>query len=365
MTGANAVSATPAPVRADWPTVTVIVPVRNEGRHLGETLRCLLEGDYPVDRMEVLVVDGCSTDATADVAAEIAATDRRVRLLRNTRLTAPAGLNVGLAAAAGDVVVRLDGHARPAPDYVRRCVDALDRTGATAVGGMLVGRGITSFGRAVAVAGATPLGAGYARYRLGGEGPVDTVYLGAWHRADLERLGGFDEALPRNQDYELCERIRASGGTVWLDPRIKSDTVVRSDPASLAAQYFGYGAGRAATVAKHRRSLRARQAVPAGVVGLAALLGAAAMWSATARRALGALAAAYTAAVAAASLVAAGGRSGRNLRGRDAGWLPVAYGVMHGAWGAGFWSGLARTGVKSLAAVRRRSGDPTDRGRDL
>jgi GT2 family glycosyltransferase len=202
-------------------------------------------------------------------------------VLDNPAGRTPIGLNLGLAAARGAVIVRMDGHTLPAADYVGACVRALEQSGAWAVGGRLVGRGETSFGRAVAAATASPFGAGDARFRLGGTGgaqlrlggagPVDTVYLGAWRREVFERVGGFDPALARNQDYELCLRIRAAGGTVWLDPSIRSTTCVRGSPGALARQYFGYGIGRAATWRRHPRSLRLRQALPALFVAAQAL----------------------------------------------------------------------------------------------
>jgi hypothetical protein len=323
---------------AEMPFVSVIMPVRNAARHLRAALAAVLGGRYPAERMEVLVVDGRSTDDTRRIVAEVATADPRVRLLDNPGRTAPCGLNVGLRAARGEVVVRLDGHAAPAPDYVPACVDALRRTGAAMVGGPLVGRGETPFGRAVALATATPFGAGDARFRVGGAaGPTDTVYLGAWPRATLERVGPFDEGLARNQDYELALRIRAAGGIVWLDPAIRSTTVTRDGPLALARQYLGYGAGRAGTVARHPGSLRARQAVPALFVALLALLGLVGAGRPAARGALRRLALAYGLALGLASLSAGrGAEVGVGLR------LPLAYATMHLAWGAGFWLGLAR-----------------------
>jgi glycosyltransferase involved in cell wall biosynthesis len=327
------------------------MPVRNEERYIGEAIGSLLSGDYPSDVMEVLVVDGCSTDGTPSIAEAVADGDARVRVLRNEKRSTPAGLNVGLHAARGAVVVRMDGHTRPAPDYVRRCVEALDRTGASVVGGLMLGRGETAFGRAVAVAMATRFGAGDARFRIGGEGPTDTVYLGAWRRDVILGLGGFDEDLPRNQDYELCVRLRESGGVVWLDPRIRSTTLTRPSPGRLARQYYAYGMGRAATVVRHPGSLRARQLVPAALVGFMGLgmalvpFAPFAPFKPALRRLLRLLAGAYCGTAAVASVRAAG-----RLRNRDALWLPLAYAVMHHSWGAGFWVGL----VREMRARRRR-----------
>ena len=355
------------------PFVSVVLPARNAARHLPATLAALLAGDYPAERMEVLVVDGASTDDTAAVVDAFAARDGRVRRLANAAGTTPAGLNVGLRAARGQVIVRLDAHARPAPDYVAACVAALARTGADVVGGPMVGVGETPFGAAVAVATAVPFGAGNAAFRVGGEGPVDTVYLGAWQREVFQRVGLFDERLERNQDYELCERIRRAGGVVWLDPAIRTVTVTRATPVALARQYFGYGRGRAATSLRHPGSLRPRQLVPAAFVAALAALAAAAPWSRRARPLLGGVLVLYLAADTWAAGWASGQASDRSLAVADQHGLPpatagrpvitatlastarllVAFPVMHLAWGVGFWAGLAR------AASRRHDGSRT------
>lgn len=333
------------------PFVSVVMAVRDEARHIDGVLDTLLAGTYPADRLEVVVADGGSTDGTAARVAAWAAADPRVRCLDNPAGTAAAGLNRAVAAARGDVIVRMDGHALPAPDYVAACVRALARTGASAVGGRMVGHGETPVGRAAAWVTATPLGAGDARYRLGGAGPVDTVYLGAWPRAVLRAAGGFDEGLARNQDYELCLRLRAMGGVVWLDPAIRSTTVTRGTLGGVWRQYLGYGAGRAATLRRHPRSLRWRQAVPALWVAALALAGAAAPAVPAARAALFGLAGSYGVATAGAGLLAA-----RRIGWRDAGRVPPVVWAMHLAWGLGFWAGLLAPGRGEMPRGPEASG---------
>ncbi len=319
---------------AELPFATVVVPVLDEMRHLPSCLDALLGGDYPGHRMEVLVVDGGSTDGTREYVSRRARRDERLRLIDNPARTTPAGLNVGLREARGDVIVRMDGHAIAAGNYVSACVAALERTGAQMVGGHLIGRGETRFGRAVALATSTKMGAGDARYRLGGEGPTDTVYLGAWHKSIFDEIGPFDEGLVRNQDYELCLRIREAGGTVWLDPSIRSETLLRPGPLALARQYFQYGSGRAATLARHPGSLRLRQAVPAALALFTCTALPASLLVRRLRPLVAAVLALYGAAVAlsTARLVRRHGRA----YAQD---LPLAFAVMHLAWGLGFWRG--------------------------
>lgn len=338
------------------PFVSVILPARNAARHLPATLAALLAGDYPAVRMEVLVVDGASSDGTAEVIDGFASRDGRVRRLENAAGSTPAGLNIGIRAARGEVIVRLDAHARPARDYVAACVAALARTGADVVGGRMVGAGSTPFGAAVAVATAVPFGAGDAAFRLGGEGPVDTVYLGAWRSEVFQRVGLFDETLARNQDYELCERIRRTGGVVWLDPAIRSATTTRDTPAALARQYFGYGAGRAATTLRHPTSLRPRQLLPASFTATLLTLAAAAPRSPHARRLLTLALAAYLTADVVAARRAARGWAAAPPRARAH--LALAFPTMHLAWGVGFWFALGREAGRRLGGrLRGRHGD--------
>jgi hypothetical protein len=329
------------------PFVSVIMPVRNAMPYLAPTLDALLGGNYPADRMEVVVADGGSTDGTRPTLALYAANDARLRWVHSPVGTTPAGLNRALGVARGEIIVRLDAHAVPAPDYVAACVAALRRTGADAVGGPQRPRGRTPFGAAVAAALRSPLGHGGAAYRAGGEGPADTVYLGAWPRATFDRVGWFDTALARNQDYELCVRIRDAGGTVWLDPAIRTLTWTRDGALGLARQYFEYGVGRAATVVRHPASLAPRQAVPAVVFLAATLTGVLDGW-----RSLRWLVAGYAAANATASWRAAAAEPAAVARR-----IPAALAIMHVCWASGFWVGLARAlaGGPSVAANRARA----------
>lgn len=330
------------------PFVSVVMAVRNEAATIGEALDALLAGTYPPDRMEVLVVDGLSEDGTSSLVAERAHRDPRVKLLTNPKRSTASGLNVGIAAARGEVIVRLDGHTVPAPDYVAAAVAALERESAWCVGGHFVGRGQGLFGQAVALAVGSPFGAGDAAFRLGGRGPTDTVYLGAWPRRVLLELGGFDEGLVRNQDYELCVRIRQAGGTVWLEPAMRTSTWVRSSPIALAKQYFGYGAGRIATVLRHPRSLRWRQVIPALFVLLILLGLALAPRIPVARSGLAITWLGYAWANVTSSLVLA----------RRNGWrylivLPFVFAILHLAWGLGFWLGLPQALRQRLTPMAR------------
>lgn len=313
---------------AAWPPVAVVMPVRNEAGNLEPAVRAVLAQDYP-GPFEVCLAIAPSDDGTEAVAERLAAADPRVRLVANPAGTTPAGLNAAIAATAGEVVVRVDGHALLPPCYVRRAVEILAETGAHNVGGVMAAEGQTPFERAVARALTSAFGTGDARFHTGGPpGPVDTVYLGVFRRDVLERVGGFDETLVRVQDGELNHRIRTTGGTVYFHPDLRVAYRPRSTLRALARQYFEMGRWRRVVVRRHPDSLAWRQAVaPATLLGIVAGLA-----LAVAGRRTGLLApATYAGATLVVSAV-----EGRSIDPAARRWLPLVYATMHLAWAAGF-----------------------------
>ncbi|GGI05993.1 glycosyltransferase family 2 protein [Egicoccus halophilus] len=310
--------------------VSVVVPALHAQAAVGRAVRSALAQDL-VD--EVVVAAGDPDTARAVTVA--ADGDPRVRVVDNPSGRTPDALNAAIDASNGEVVVRLDAHAVLPPGYVARAVETLRRTGAANVGGKQVPVAERGFARAVAVAMASPAGAGGATYRVGGaEGPVDTVYLGVFRRSALTAVGGYDPRFTRNQDAELNVRLAAAGYTVWFDPRLAVDYTPRDSVRGLAAQYLQYGRWRRLTARTHRNSLGPRQlAAPLLVVGLGTafvLSALSAFWPL-----FGLAVATYVAAlvVAAAPAVPA-------LR-----LLPevvVALGTMHVSWGIGFLLGPPR-----------------------
>src|SRR5262245_54562564 len=132
------------------------------------------------------------------------------------------------------------------------------------VGGPWLAMGNSPRQRAIAAAFGSAFGSGGAKSRRTDyTGPVDTVYLGAWRRADLIMLGGFDEGLVRNQDDDLCLRITRSGGTVWQFSTIRSFYMPRDNLRALWRQFYQYGYWKVAVTGKHRTVVAYRQLVPA------------------------------------------------------------------------------------------------------
>lgn len=320
------------------PFVSVIMPIRNEAAFIGRSLGAVLAQDYPHDRMEVLVADGMSTDDTRVIVQQLAARhpDIQVRLIDNPGKIVPAGFNAALAQARGDVIVRVDGHTIIAPDYVRECIAALERSGADNVGGRMVAVGTTALGQAVALATSSRFGVGGARFHYSDrEEWVDTVYMGAWPRRVFEQLGGFDPELVRNQDDEFNYRLRAQGGRILLSPRIRSQYHNRTSLRSLWRQYYQYGFYKVRVLQKHPRQMRLRQFVPPAFV--ASILGGALLSPLNKR--LRALWAPVITAYAVANLMASwriARKAGRAHLRR----LPLVFSILHFSYGLGFLHGL-------------------------
>lgn len=322
------------------PSVSVVMPVVNEERHLRAAVQRVLNQDYP-GPLDVTLAVGPSHDGTADVADALAREFDRVRVVANPSGATPAGLNAAIAASAGEIVVRVDGHAMIPNDYVRVAVEVLERSGADNVGGVMAAEGIGDFERAVAAAMTSRFGVGDASFHVGGEeGPALTVYLGCFRRSALERVGGYDESMERAQDWELNLRIRESGGVVYFTPSLHVIYRPRHSLRALARQYHDYGRWRREVARRHPSTLSARYLaapVTVAVIGLGVLVSAVAAIGGRQGLALAGLApaAVYASGNAIASITT-GLRSGDaavTLR------LPAVFATMHGAWGVGFLRG--------------------------
>ena len=333
-----------SPSVPDWtPGVTIVMPVLNEELHLREAVQHALEQDY-TGELELVLALGPSTDGTDRIAATLAAEDPRVRTVASPTGRTANALNLALAAGRHEVVVRVDGHALLPKDYVRVAVETLAATGADNVGGVMAAEGQTPFEQAVARAMRSWLGVGGAAFHLGGtEGPAPTVYLGAFRRAALERVGGYDEAFVRAQDWEMNHRIRQTGGLVWFTPRLHVTYRPRPSAGRLAAQYLGYGQWRRQIMRQHPDTVSARYlAPPAAVLGVAAgtVAGVVGLFGPSWLRLGLAAPLGYAALVAVGSLTAGAGLPAA-VRAR----LPLAIVTMHGAWGVGFLVGPRDGGV--------------------
>ena len=249
---------------AEHPLVTVVLPIRNEADFIERCLLSVLDSDYPADCMEIIVVDGMSDDGTREIVERLKARDARIKLLDNPCRVVPHAMNAGIIESRGEIIVRIDGHATVAQNFVRNCVQALqEHAEAWCVAGPVETISETFVGKAIAGAMTSPVGAGNAAYRLGNyEGYVDTVLYPTYWRWVFDKIGMFDEELVRNQDDELNLRVILGGGKIYLTPKIRSAYYARTSLRKLARQYFQYGYWRARTIQKHRRPATLRQIAP-------------------------------------------------------------------------------------------------------
>ena len=330
------------------PQVYVIIPCYNEQATIALLLQALFDQTFPRGDMEVLIADGKSTDRTREVI-ELFQTDHPgfdIRLIDNIKRNIPAGLNAALTAAIGEIIIRLDAHSVPAPDYVERCVNCLEKKLGDNVGGIWeIQPGAATFtARAIAAAAAHPLGVGDAFYRYADQpGEVDTVPFGSFFREYLLKAGGYDETLLSNEDYELNTRIRMQGGKIYLDPAIHSIYFARPTLASLAKQYFRYGFWKLRMLRRYSSSLRWRQALPPVFTVSILFLLIGGLFSPLARILLLIELAIYFATLITASISV--GRKKHDLRFIIG--IPLAIAVMHLSWGIGFLWSLIKSAVES------------------
>jgi succinoglycan biosynthesis protein ExoA len=255
-------------------TISVVAPIRNEGSNVEHFVSDLAAQDF-AGEIEVLVADGNSDDGSAErLRAAAWAAGINLRVLDNPAGWVSQGLNTCIREARGDLIVRLDCHSRYSADYLRRCAELSERTGAWNVGGRLVPTGTTPMERAVACAMDSPFG-GIGWTRAAGGGPVetDTVTFGAFRPEAFKHAGMFDETLVRNQDDEFNLRLRRAGGQIVLDPDITVMYRPRGSIGRVWRQYYEYGLWKVPVMLKHRRVLTVRSVAPlAFVLGTAALV---------------------------------------------------------------------------------------------
>jgi succinoglycan biosynthesis protein ExoA len=342
----RAEAASPAERRTEQ-SVSVVVPCFNEERFIGEVLENIARQGGG-EQFEIIVVDGMSTDGTRRVVERFIEShgSARVRLVDNPARHIPAALNRGIAAARGHFIARMDAHAVPSANYLRDCLAQLSRPEVSVVGMPCRIRpgAATAVARANSLAVSHPFGIGDAQYRTATAGGaaasrfVDTVPFGVFTKELWQRLGGYNEDLLTNEDYDFNYRVRRDGGGVLLDTSGYCTYFARPTFGALARQYFRYGRWKARMVGLHPRSIRPRQLVAPAFVCALVGFGALGWWLAPARLLLALVLAAYAALAFASAL---------QLARREGEWrllplLPVSFLLIHLAWGGGFLLGLLR-----------------------
>ena len=320
------------------PPVSIIIPCRDEEKYIGACLDSIVGCDYPKENLQVLVVDGMSQDGLRNTVKDYASKHSYIRLLDNPRKITPVALNVGIAHAEGDVIVRMDAHCTYPPDYVSKLVDWLDRSGADNVGGVWHTRPGAEgpLARAIAIALSHPFGVGNSYFRIGASQPrwVDTVPFGCYRRDVFDRIGLFDEELVRNQDDEFNLRLIKQGGRILLVPDVVSTYFARESLPKLWRMSYQYGYFKPLVAKKVGGIFTFRQTVPSLFL-LSLFAGSVlAPWSAGVRLALLFLASAYIAAVAGCSAAASIQRKAGCATA-----LCLAFPVLHFGYGLGYLKG--------------------------
>ncbi len=352
----------------EFPPVSVVMPVRNEERHLAESVRHVLGQDYPGE-LELVLAVGPSADRTEELARELASAHPRVTVVANPSGKIPAGLNAAVRAARHRVIARVDGHALLPPGYLTTAVTALIETGAADVGGVMAAEGVTTFARAVAWGMTSRAGVGSAAFHTGGgAGPADSVYLGVYRREAIEQAGGYDEGMLRAEDWDLNYRIRTQGGQVWFTPALRVTYRPRASVRALGSQYFHYGRWRRVVMREHPETASFRYLAPPAAAGQVAL-GLAAGVAGLAGIAAGApagvrwLVAGFVIPVTyLAGITAVGTALARRVPAGVRIRVPLVLGVMHMCWGTGFLTSPRRLHRVAEADTRVRSADKKAEG---
>ncbi|MHC4109612.1 MAG: glycosyltransferase family 2 protein [Planctomycetota bacterium] len=322
---------------SNLPFVSVIMPVRNEAPFIERTIRSILDSDYPREFVEILVVDGGSNDGTQAIVQKIAAQDNRVRLLDNPAKIQAVAMNIGIKACRGDVIIRVDGHATVASDFISQSIQVLnEHPDVWCAGGVMETVGTTYWGRTIAAAMSSPFGVGTGNFRLGNvEGYVDAVIFGAHRRWVFDRVGMFDEELVCNEDDEFIQRMVEAGAKQYMSPRIRSTYFCRSSWRKLMHQYFTYGFWRIRTIQKRKKPAYLRQIIPlVFVLGWIVLIFGACLWR-TLSWPLACYAGLYMMLLI-AGMVHTGHRTGY----KEALLVPFIFAIMHFAYGLGSLVGI-------------------------
>jgi glycosyltransferase involved in cell wall biosynthesis len=324
------------------PSISVIVPVRNEAHSIERTLRALLTQDFPPSDYEVVVADGASTDETVPIVRRLQAEFRQLKLVFNAGRLSSCGRNTAVRHATKDVVVVVDGHCHiPGRDYLSNVSAALGSKGADSLGRPqpLDVPNATPFQRAVAIARSSRLGhnPGSDIYSSAPKFVVPQSTAVAYLRGVFQRVGLFDEAFDACEDVEFNERVHAAGLTCFFEPSARVAYEPRKNLRALFHQLARYGLGRARLAIKHPRSLSLPALVPplwlmwlvaGGVMSLAApFIGA--LWLTGIGLYLALL-------LSSAMLLGRGQTNGVRAR------IPAVVATIHFGFAWGFWKEMAR-----------------------
>lgn len=245
--------------------VSVILPVFNEEKYIANCLESLLIQDFPKKKLEILLVDGNSTDNTRKIINSYKQNHPFIKLLINTDKIVPRAMNLGIRAAKGSIIIRMDAHTFYANDYISKCVETLNNFDADNVGGTIttLPGDKSLIAEAIALATSNIFGVGNSKFRISSKASyVDTVPFGTFRKEIFNRIGLYNENLVRNQDIEFNSRIIKNGGKIYLNSEITSFYYNRSNLRDLWKQNFKNGQWNIYTTSITSRSLSLRHFIP-------------------------------------------------------------------------------------------------------
>lgn len=317
------------------PYVSIVIPMRNEAEYIETCLQSILQGDYQLEKIEILIADGMSDDMSIDIAKNVFKNNgfKNFKIFSNTKQIVSTGLNMAIKYSLHNIIIRMDSHAIYDKAYITESVKALLANKGDAVGGVVTPVGYGCLGESIALAANSKLGTGNAKYRSASEEClVDTVWNGCWFKKTLIELSGFNEDWVVNQDAEMNNRLKNSGKKLFISPKIKAQYVVRNKLSKLARQYFRYGFWRVKTNLAYPNLVNYRQLLPAGfmllLIGLF-LVGLLLSWLPLMMTLLS-----YFSLLFVHSLFLTRKRVANLFL------LPIVFATMHLSWGSGYWMGL-------------------------
>ena len=231
-------------MKTSFPSVTVMMPVRNEQHHLPKAVESVLAQNYP-GTLEIILAIGPSVDQTQQVATELAKKHSGIKLIQNPKGLTTVGLNLAIAQSSGEIIIRVDAHSELADNYIDRGVQILRETGSVLTGGIMNAKGNSPLQKAVAFGYGSRLGLGGGRYHVGGKaGEAESAYLGIFDAVALKKVSGYDEKIIRGEDWDLAQRLKAQGGKIWFSPELVVNYWPRSNIKALAWQFYSTGVWR-------------------------------------------------------------------------------------------------------------------------
>ncbi|MDR3587307.1 MAG: glycosyltransferase [Desulfosporosinus sp.] len=257
--------------------VSIIIPCYNEERFIKMCLDSIFEQSFPIEEIEILVIDGLSNDQTIQIVKqEIEAGRTNIRLFHNPKRIQASAINIGVQEANGKYIVRLDAHSTYERAYVEKCIALAKDTRADNVGGIAIATAKTRIGKAISLALACPFGVGNSVFRLGGiHGEVESVPFGTFPSETFEKFGLFNESLARCEDKEYNQRIRKGGGRVYMSKDIKIFYHNRETISGIAKQSYNNGLWNVFTLILSPGSVSVRHFVPlmfvSSLIGLSAV----------------------------------------------------------------------------------------------